>query len=449
MASPAVPRSAESHEQFYEQPRKRFINDCHGKLGVRPLEVSTAINVLHQPQEREHAMTTTVNLTAAINANLLSLQNTQTLLNQTQLALSTGKKVNSALDNPSAFFAAQSLSNRSSDLGNVLNNISQGVQTIQTANDGITAITSLLQQAQSVAQQALSESNANAGGAPTDAASLSASFNQILQQITNLANDASYQGTNLLNSSTNKLTVTYDETGKSTQTIQGTNFTAGSNGTQGTGYAGPVVGTVTLPASGNVSAVVGDTLTINGGTAISLNQSTSAVISAINAQSATTGATASLNSTGKLVISSTVIGQTVTIGGTNGATDTGLAASTAAVATGGGLGITNAGNGSGLDWNSVSASANIGASLTAISTALTTVRAQASTLGQSLGTVQTYQSFNTNLINDLTTGSSDLTAADTNQESAALLTLQTQQQLGISALSLASQAQQAVLKLFP
>jgi flagellin-like hook-associated protein FlgL len=105
-------------------------------------------------------MTTQVNLTAAINANLLSLQNTQTLLNQTQLALSTGKKVNSALDNPSAFFAAQSLSNRSSDLGNVLNNISQGVQTIQTANDGITAITSLLQQAQSVAQQALSESNA-------------------------------------------------------------------------------------------------------------------------------------------------------------------------------------------------------------------------------------------------------------------------------------------------
>jgi flagellin-like hook-associated protein FlgL len=93
--------------------------------------------------------------------------------------------------------------------------------------------------------------------------------------------------------------------------------------------------------------------------------------------------------------------------------------------------------------------ADITSSLTSISAALTTVRAQASTLGQSLGTVQTYQSFNTNLINDLTTGSSDLTAADTNQESAALLTLQTQQQLGISALSLASQAQQAVLKLFP
>jgi flagellin len=77
------------------------------------------------------------------------------------------------------------------------------------------------------------------------------------------------------------------------------------------------------------------------------------------------------------------------------------------------------------------------------------VPAQAGVLGQNLSTVQTYQSFDKNLINDLNAGSNDLTAADTNEESAALLTLQTQQQLGISALSLASQAQQAVLKLFP
>src|SRR5579864_8665640 len=201
-------------------------------------------------------MSGVVNLTAALNANLLSLQNTQTLLNQTQLALSTGKKVNSALDNPSAFFAAQSLTNRSGDLANVLDGISQGVQTIQTANDGITAITSLLQQAKSVAQQALSEANANAGGAPTDVASLTASYNQILQQITNLSNDATYQGTNLLNSTTNTLTITYDETGKSTQSIQGVNFTAGSTGTQGTGYAAPITGSLLvsgLPAAGNAA----------------------------------------------------------------------------------------------------------------------------------------------------------------------------------------------------
>jgi flagellin len=288
-------------------------------------------------------MTTQVNLTAAINANLLSLQNTQTLLNQTQLALSTGKKVNSALDNPSAFFAAQSLSNRSSDLSNVLNNISQGVQTIQTANDGITAITSLLQQAQSVAQQALSEANAAGGGAnaPADETSLESSFQQILTQITNVANDSSYQGTNLLNGTGNSLTITYDETGNSTQTVDGVDFTTNEGG--GTG----------------------------------------------------------------------------------------------------GLGIAAVTSGSTFD-----NAADITSVLSTITSALSTVRAQASNLGQNLTTVQTYQSFNTNLINDLNTGSSDLTAADTNQESAALLSLQTQQQLGISALSLASQAQQAVLKLF-
>lgn len=490
-------------------------------------------------------MTTQVNLTAAINANLLSLQNTQTLLNQTQLALSTGKKVNSALDNPSAFFAAQALSNRSSDLGNVLNNISQGVQTIQTANDGITAITSLLQQAQSVAQQALSESNANAGGAPTDVASLTASYNQILQQISNLSNDASYQGTNLLNSTTNSLVITYDETGKSTQTIQGVNFTAGSTGTQGTGYAAPIAGTVALPSSGNIPSGIatvtgaalgtpttGDSFTVNGNTvnlttgetgaqiATAIGTATSGAVTAtfgavsheltltstvpgssivigggtagltdagltaattapaattfsiqvgsgaaqnisvegqttaqlLTALNAVAGISATLNSKNDLVISSTTANTPVTLANVAGTplTDLGLTAgATAASTAGGGLGITNAGNGSGLDWGSSSAAAEITASLTSISAALTTVRAQASTLGQNLGTVQTYQSFNTNLINDLNAGSNDLTAADTNQESAALLTLQTQQQLGISALSLASQAQQAVLKLFP
>src|SRR5580704_4598438 len=150
-------------------------------------------------------MTAQVTLSSAINSNLLSLQNTKALLDQTQLRLSTGKKVNSALDNPGAFFAAQALDNRSSDLSNVLNNISQGVQTIQTANDGITAITSLLQQAQSVAQQALSEANAAGGGAnaPADETSLESSFQQILTQITNVANDSSYQGTNLQNGTGN------------------------------------------------------------------------------------------------------------------------------------------------------------------------------------------------------------------------------------------------------
>src|ERR1700722_5651554 len=235
--------------------------------------------------------TNQVNLTAAINANLLSLQNTQQLLNQTQLARSTAKKVNSALNNTEAFLAAQALTTRSGDLGNVLDSISQGVQTIQTANDGITSITALLQQAQSVATQALSESNANAGGAPADVTSLVSSFNQILTQIPTLANDASYQGSNLINSTTSTLTITYDETGKSQQTIQGVNLTAGGTGTQGTGYAGPITGSISLPSAGPIApAVVGtDTLTVANSlgvtTTVNITNTTTAaqVVSALNA----------------------------------------------------------------------------------------------------------------------------------------------------------------------
>jgi flagellin-like hook-associated protein FlgL len=383
-------------------------------------------------------MTNQINLTAAINANLLSLQNTQTLLNQTQLSLSTGKKVNSALDNPEAFFAAQSLTNRSGDLSNVLDGISQAVQTIQTANDGITAITSLLQQAQSVAQQALSESNANAGGAPTDKTSLQNSFNQILAQITNVANDASYQGTNLLNSSTNSLTITYDETGHSTQTIQGVNFTAGSTGTGGAVLLPTLTGSVALS---NPVGQPGDTVTVNGFGPISLSGLTPGNIASDVTLISGGALTGSINSSGQLVIKANVTTPPLTFAyGGNGQADLGIDAGTYTPVNGGGLGIGNA------DFQN---STSINAALNEISAALTTVRAQASTLGQNLGTVQTYQAFNKNLINDLNAGANDLTAADTNQESAALLTLQTQQQLGISALSLASQAQQAVLKLFP
>jgi flagellin-like hook-associated protein FlgL len=401
-------------------------------------------------------MTTQVNLTAAINANLLSLQNTQTLLNQTQLSLSTGKKVNSALDNPEAFFAAQALTNRAGDLSNVLDGISQGVQTIQTANDGITAITSLLQQAQSVAQQALSESNANAGGTPTDAASLKASFNQILAQITNLANDASYQGTNLLNSATNSLTITYDETGHSTQTIQGVNFTAGSTGTGGSAtnsFVSPQGGGVVLPTSGNINGSADAfTIQVGSGPVTTINVGSHTAASVVAQLNAVSGISASIDKSGNLLILTTTPGASLhIIDTTGGASDLGLPTGTTPPNTlGSGLGINDAQTGGAYDWGSNSYGAEaIQGSLNQIAAALTAVRAQASTLGQNLGTVQTYQSFNKNLINDLNAGANDLTAADTNQESAALLTLQTQQQLGISALSLASQAQQAVLKLFP
>ena len=100
-----------------------------------------------------------ISLTASMRSNLLSLQNTQSLMDTTQERLSTGKKVNSALDNPSSFYTAQSLTNRASDLSSLLDSMGQGIQTIKAADEAITSITALVQQAKAVANQARDEAN--------------------------------------------------------------------------------------------------------------------------------------------------------------------------------------------------------------------------------------------------------------------------------------------------
>src|SRR3954469_19749306 len=94
-------------------------------------------------------------LTAGVRANLLQLQSTAATITNTQSKLATGKKVNSALDNPINFFTSQGLSNRASDLNSLLDAIGQGQQTLQAANTGLTSLTSLVQSAKSIATQAL------------------------------------------------------------------------------------------------------------------------------------------------------------------------------------------------------------------------------------------------------------------------------------------------------
>jgi flagellin-like hook-associated protein FlgL len=94
-------------------------------------------------------------LSASVRQNLLSLQSTADLLATTQNRLSTGKKVNSALDNPTNYFTAQGLDNRASDISNLLDGIGNGVQVLQSANTGITSLQSLVDTAKSIANQAL------------------------------------------------------------------------------------------------------------------------------------------------------------------------------------------------------------------------------------------------------------------------------------------------------
>ena len=154
-----------------------------------------------------------ISLTASMRSNLLSLQNTQKLMDQTQERLSTGNKVNSAIDNPSSYYTAQSLNNRASDLSALLDSMGQAIQTIKAADEGIKAITEFAEQAKAVAQSASDTSD------KTERANYQAQFNAILGQIDDLAEDSGYKGVNLLNG--DDLTVKFNEKGSSSLLISG------------------------------------------------------------------------------------------------------------------------------------------------------------------------------------------------------------------------------------
>ncbi len=130
-----------------------------------------------------------VTLSAGVRQNLLSLQNTADMMSKTQNRLATGKKVNSALDNPSNFFTSQSLNDRASDLNSLLDSIGQATKTLDAANNGITSLTKLVSSAKSIAQQARS-----ATGATNTYSSVSSSSNIL--------------GTDLLNGSESVATAT-------------------------------------------------------------------------------------------------------------------------------------------------------------------------------------------------------------------------------------------------
>ena len=160
----------------------------------------------------------TITLTASMRSNLASLKAIQTQMDTTQTRLSTGKKVNSAIDNASSFYQARSLSNRAADLDGLLDSMGQGIQTIQAANEGIEAITSYLDQAKSIANSAFAL-DSTAEGYADQLAGYKNQFNAIVDEIGKLAEDASYQGINLLKGS--KLTVMFNEGRTNKLDVQG------------------------------------------------------------------------------------------------------------------------------------------------------------------------------------------------------------------------------------
>jgi len=266
-----------------------------------------------------------ISLTGAMRSNLVSLQQTASLLERTQTRLATGKKVNSAIDNPINYFTAQGHLNRASDLDARKDQMNEAIQTVKAADAGIKAITGLIEQARSLAQSAKASTDA------TVRADYAAQFDAVLAQIDSLAGDSGYKGTNLINS--DDLTVEFNEDGSSSLTITGTDATSA------------------------------------------------------------------------------------------------------------GLGVAAAAN----SWAD---DADIDGALTDLSDALTSVRSAAQTLSSSLGVIEVRSEFVDSMVNTLVEGADKLTAADANEEGANLLMLQTRQALASTALSLAAQSSQSVLRLF-
>ncbi len=270
-----------------------------------------------------------VNLTAGVRSNLLSLQRTTDLIDIVQTRLSTGLKVNSAIDDASAFFTARALTNRADDLTNLKENIDLSISALQSAITGIESITELVEQAKGLAN------TAKATGDTAERSLLAVQFNELLGQINDLANDSSFNGTNLIRATPDNLEVDFNEDGTSDLTITG-----------------------------------------------------------LDSTTATTG-----------------------------------------------IEITAAAN----DFGNLS---DINTTITELNSALTELRTNAATLGSNNTVLQTRLNFTEELTNTLEEGAGKLTLADINEESANLLALQTRQQLGINSLSLASQAERAILSLF-
>jgi flagellin len=156
-----------------------------------------------------------INLSSATRTNLLALQNTTGLISRTQERLSTGLKVNSAIDDAIAFFQARSLSDRAGDLATLKDSIDQGVSSLETAVAGVEAIRDIVEQMKGIALGAKSEADT------VNRSKAAVQFNDLRRQLDNLATDTSYKGTNLIKSSPANLKVTFSEDGSSTLTISG------------------------------------------------------------------------------------------------------------------------------------------------------------------------------------------------------------------------------------
>lgn len=336
-----------------------------------------------------------VTLSAGIRSNLVSLQNTNKLLERTQERISTGKAVNTAIDNPQNFFAASNLTDRASQLEARLDGMGQAVSTLQAADNALTNMRGLVSAMKAVVDSALSQSDSN------DRVASGKQFNELLVQLQRVAKDSSYQGINLLSSNestvtsggTQELTVQFHERfNESTLQIRGVNVDGADD--IATNDAGEITSASPMSGAGGQ------------GWAISFN-------------------TAGQDSSEAIGIRSAEILTDPQ------STD-----------------ISSAGTSSQISWlDGDFFRENLRTMTIQLDNFDQALVNTAKAISQNVNIVTLRQDFTAELVNVLKEGADKLTLADLNEEGANLLALQTAQQLGTQSLAIASQANQAVLSL--
>lgn len=414
-----------------------------------------------------------ISLTASMRTNLLSLQNTQSLMDTTQERLSTGLKVNSAIDNASSYYTAQSLNNRASDLSALLDSMGQGIQTIQAANEGIEAITEFVEQAKAIAN------SARDAASKTDVKTLNAKFSDLTTPQTPKTSAAT------------ALTLEIKK-------VNGDKVEAlGSSDEHDKAVTAALAKLNAKLAAGELEGK--DASTFKAAADAAMKEFTGTVLEDVMEFSISADGKVSLTAKAGYQIAAKGAGEFAGQG--DKAADTGLAGDTATSTVNvntdrqkyaeqfneimrqidklakdsGYKGINllqmntltvifNEDRSSQIEVKGVDASStglkisnpvdswqtdeDINKSITEAENAISELRIMASDYGNYYSIVQNRQDFTKNLINVLTEGADNLTLADMNEESANMLALQTRQQLAINSLSLASQAAQGVLQLF-
>jgi flagellin len=411
-------------------------------------------------------------LTAAVRQNLLSLQGTAELLATTQTRLATGKKVNSALDNPTNFFTAAGLDARASDIGNLLDSIGNGVQVLQAADTGITSLQKLVDTAKSIANQSLQQPSGystkssiqftgtgvpSGPGIATAADLTTSKLNGGVFTFTSSAGTAVTITVGNAPVSFNPATKTAQvqsvaqfnqalaDAGVNLSTLitgpDSLTFTSTNDG------AGQVITATAAPAAPVTLDAINISANAAGGGA------GGAVTAAVPDAPSQTARATLVTQYNQIITQLTTTAQDASFNGINlldGNSlkmifdETGKSTLTIAGVTFNPAGLGLASLAPGVDFTD---NVLTGKVLTALNNASLTLRTQASAFGANLSIVQIRQDFSKKIINVLQSGSAALTLADSNEEAANSQALSTRQSIAVSALSLANQSQQSVLQL--